>query len=245
MEGNGTGKNRASNLITSDQLGAVLTKRTYVLDTSVYLTDSQSIYNFKNNDIVIPLKVLDEIDKHKKRQDSVGVQARNIIRILDQLRNRGNLFKGVRIGKGKGILIVKKYNPFLLPDDLELEDSDNQIIATALTNKKENEKRKTILVSRDINMRVKCDALGIETMDYDLEQVVEDPDGLYSGSTELLVSDSLIDRFYSESNVVLEEEKIYPNQFVMLVSKDNEKKKCDAKTLTLTQQQHHSFSFSF
>ena len=126
MEGNGTGKNRASNLITSDQLGAVLTKRTYVLDTSVYLTDSQSIYNFKNNDIVIPLKVLDEIDKHKKRQDSVGVQARNIIRILDQLRNRGNLFKGVRIGKGKGILIVKKYNPFLLPDDLELEEAEYQ-----------------------------------------------------------------------------------------------------------------------
>ena len=224
MENDGNGKNRAFNLITLDQLGAVLTKRTYVLDTSVYLTDSQSIYNFKNNDIVIPLKVLDEIDKHKKRQDSVGVQARNIIRILDQLRDRGNLFKGVRIGKGKGILIVKKYNPFLLPDDLELEDSDNQIIATALTNKKENEKRKTILVSRDINMRVKCDALGIETMDYDLEQVVEDPEGLYSGSTELLVSDSLIDKFYSESNVILEKEKIYPNQFVMLVSKENEKK---------------------
>ena len=210
-----------------------MTKKTYVLDTSVYLTDSQSLYNFKNNDIVIPLKVLDEIDKHKKRQDSVGVQARTIIRILDEIRDRGNLFKGVRISKGKGIVIVKKYNPFLLPDDLDLEDSDNQIIATALTSKKENEKRKVILVSRDINMRVKCDALGIETMDYDLEQVVEDPDGLYSGSTTIKVPDQVIEDFYSSvelnASKIKEVNSLYCNQFVTLVSEDNEKKSAIAR----------------
>jgi PhoH-like ATPase len=201
-----------------------------VLDTSVYLTDSQSIYNFKNNDIVVPLKVLDEIDKHKKRQDSVGVQARNIIRIFDQLRDRGNLFKGVRLRKGQGILIVRKYNPFCLPDDLELEDSDNQIIATALTSKSENPKRKVVLVSRDINMRVKCDALGIDTMDYDLEQVVDDPEGLYSGTQTLSVPDSFVEGFYSDS-VFLDEKhgKFYPNQFIMLSSKENEKKTALAK----------------
>ena len=91
-------------------------KKTYVLDTSVYLTDFNSIYAFKNNDIVVPLKVLEEIDKHKKRQDSVGSNARRTIKILDDLRSRGSLEKGVRIGKGKGILTVKGYDSELLPE---------------------------------------------------------------------------------------------------------------------------------
>ena len=149
-----------------------MAKKTYVLDTNVYLTDAQSILSFDNNDILVPLKVLDEIDKHKKRQDSVGVQARSTIRSLDQFRAKGNLYKGIRIDKGKGILKVRGYNPLCLPDDLDLEDSDNQILATALSEMQDNKSRKVIVVSRDINMRVKCDALGILTEDYQVEQVV-------------------------------------------------------------------------
>ena len=143
-----------------------MAKKTYVLDTNVYLTDANSILSFANNDILVPLKVLDEIDKHKKRQDPVGVQARSTIRALDQIRDKGNLCKGVRIKKGKGIIKVRSYNPLCLPDDLDLEDSDNQIIATALSEMEENTARKVVVVSRDINMRVKCDALGILTEDY-------------------------------------------------------------------------------
>ena len=108
-------------------------KKTYVLDTSVYLTDFNSVYAFKNNDIVVPLKVLEEIDKHKKRQDAVGSNARRIIKILDDLRSKGSLESGVRIDKGKGILTVKGYNSELLPEEFPREDPDNQIIATALT----------------------------------------------------------------------------------------------------------------
>ena len=78
-----------------------MAKKIYVLDTNVYLTDSNSIESFNNNDIVIPLKVLDEIDKHKKRQDPVGIHARKTIRKLDKLREQGNLASGVRIAKGK------------------------------------------------------------------------------------------------------------------------------------------------
>ena len=110
-----------------------MAKKTYVLDTNVYLTEAGSIMSFSNNDILVPLKVLDEIDKHKKRQDVVGVQARHTIRTLDNLRSKGNLHKGVRLDKGKGIIKIKSYNPLCLPDDLDLEDSDNQIIATALS----------------------------------------------------------------------------------------------------------------
>ena len=77
-------------------------KKNYVLDTSVFLTDADAIYKFDNHDIFVPLKVLEEIDKHKKRQDSVGINARKIIRTFDDLRECGNLYDGVRISKGKG-----------------------------------------------------------------------------------------------------------------------------------------------
>ena len=70
-----------------------MAKKNYILDTSVYLTDADAIYAYGNNDIIIPLKVLEEIDKHKKRQDGVGTNARRIIRTLDELRSKGNLKK--------------------------------------------------------------------------------------------------------------------------------------------------------
>lgn len=204
-----------------------MAKKTYVLDTSVYLTDASCIKAFKNNDIVIPLKVLEEIDKHKKRQDSVGSQARAIIRKLDELRSKGSLSKGVRIEKGLGLAKVSSYNPLCLPDDLDLEDPDNQIIATALSEQDTSpQSRKVVVVSRDINMRVKCDALGLLTEDYQAEQVVESSAGLYAGRAEILVDEQEIDKFYSGDNIWINEEdhKLYPNQFVMLISNSNEKK---------------------
>tara|TARA_A100001015_G_scaffold321685_1_gene454095 strand:- start:8748 stop:10064 length:1317 start_codon:yes stop_codon:yes gene_type:complete len=204
-----------------------LAKKTYVLDTSVYLTDSNCINSFGNNDIVIPLKVLEEIDKHKKRQDSVGSQARSIIRNLDALRDKGSLSKGVRIDKGMGIVRVASYNPLCLPDDLDLEDSDNQIIATALSEQESAPKsRKVVVVSRDINMRVKCDALGLLTEDYNAEQVVDHAEGLYTGRAEILVDEQDVDRFYAGTEIWIdpEEHALCPNQFVMLISNSNDKK---------------------
>ncbi len=205
-----------------------MAKKTYVLDTSVYLTDANCITCFQNNDIVIPLKVLEEIDKHKKRQDSVGSQARSIIRKLDDLRTRGSLSRGVRIEKGMGILKVSSYNPLCLPDDLDMEDSDNQIIATALSEQEVAPKsRKVVVVSRDINMRVKCDALGLLTEDYNAEQVVDKADGLYTGLSKILVDEQIIDKFYSGDDVFLNQEDhpiLYPNQFIMLISNSNDKK---------------------
>ena len=201
--------------------------KTYVLDTNVYLTDSNSISKFNNGNIIIPLKVLDEIDKHKKRQDSVGVHARNTIRILDDLRNKGNLCEGVSLGDQSGMISVKKFDPFCLPDDLDLENPDNQIIATAITlQKKEKEYGEVIVVSRDINMRVKCDSLGIQCEDYLDDQVVENKDTLYTGLVEHLVDEQVIDSVYKGDKVFLEKDdiKLKPNQFVMLISNSNEKK---------------------
>lgn len=200
-------------------------KKTYVLDTSVYLTDFNSIYAFKNNDIVVPLKVLEEIDKHKKRQDAVGSNARRIIKILDELRTKGSLERGVRIGKGKGILTVKGYDSELLPEEFPREDSDNQIIATALT-EADNNPRKVSIVSRDINMRVKCDALGIPAEDYIVGKVIRNAQEIYTGYREILMDDPIVDRFYQGEPVFVSEDEhhLHPNQFLMLVSNTNNKK---------------------
>ena len=206
-------------------------KKSYVIDTSVLLTNYNSINQFSNNDIVIPFKVLEEIDKHKQRQDGVGSNARMIIRILDRLRNKGNLHNGVRPAKGKGLISIKQYDSKCIDNDLDLTNADNQIIATAITEKQRVGKRKVIVVTRDINMRVKCDALGIPTEDYVSDQVVNNTTELYTGFVNHLVDEQVIDQFYNSEDVFLEKEdiKLFPNQFVMLVSSSNNKKTALAK----------------
>jgi len=206
-------------------------KKTYVLDTNVFLTDAKSIFSFNNNDIIIPLKVLEEIDKHKKRQDGVGLNARASIRILDGLREKGNLHKGVRLGKGKGILSVKMYDPDLMPLGLDETNADNQIVATALTEKRDNLKRKVIVISRDINMRIKCDALMIPSEDYIEDQIVSDIQELYKGFKTHLVDDQIVDRFYAGEDITDEDVngKFSPNQYVMLLSNSDPKHTALAK----------------
>tara|TARA_R110002124_G_scaffold68061_1_gene184556 strand:- start:746 stop:2053 length:1308 start_codon:yes stop_codon:yes gene_type:complete len=206
-------------------------KKTYILDTNVFLTNANSVYEFRNNDIVVPLKVLDEIDKHKKRQDGVGLNARMIIRILDELRSKGNLHKGVRIRKGSGILSVKEYDIEDLPIGCDIKSADNEILTTAITEKKRNPKRKVILVTRDINMRVKCDSLEIMTEDYAPNKVVDDEKHLFIGFKKHLVDDQLINQFYEGEEIVFEKDDgvFFPNQFLMLVSNSNEKKSALAK----------------
>jgi PhoH-like ATPase len=204
-----------------------MAKKTYVIDTSVFLSDANALYRFKNNDIVIPIKVLEEIDKHKKRQDSVGFNARLIIKHLDELRSKGSLHKGLRIGKGMGILRVAKASSDL-PKDLDFNVPDHQILSVAVHESKENERRKVIVVSRDINMRVIADSLGLISEDYETNSIVEDKDKVYEGFAEVLVDDEFIERFYDHEEMVLEEsmvkEKLYPNQFLLLISSSNPKK---------------------
>ena len=207
-----------------------MAKKTYVLDTNVYLTDSSALFAYANNDIVVPFKVLEEIDKHKKRQDGVGANARHTIRSLDELRARGSLRKGVRIEKGKGIIIARGYDRSVLPEDFDV-NADNEIIGVAITEKASNPKRKVIVVSRDINMRVKCDALGLPCEDYVEGQVVKTRAELYGGMTTHLVDDQCIDQFYSGEDIHLDDERLrlHPNQLLMLVSSSNEKKSALAK----------------
>ena len=201
-------------------------KKTYVLDTSVYLTNADCIYAFKNNDIHVPLKVFEEIDKHKKRQDAVGAQARKIIRIWDELRASGSLDKGVRIRKGLGIIKSISAAGITvedLPCDLDIKIPDHLIIATALKAQREST-RKVILVSRDINMRVIADAVGLTSEDFQNNQVVDTSENIFEGCATVLVDDQVIDRFYEKQSVYLDDHNLFPNQYVMMVSSSNEKK---------------------
>ena len=211
-------------------------KKNYVLDTSVYLTEASSIYKFHTNDIYVPLKVLEEVDGHKKRQDSVGSNARHFIRILDELRAKGSLEKGVRIGKGLGILRVISYaalNEVIFPPDLDIRLPDHTIIATAKAVQMQEPSRKTVVVSRDINMRVICDSIGLPAEDYTSEMAITSSEELYNGFSVLNVDDQVVDRYYANEEIFIDKEDVqeilYPNQYIMLVSNENEKKSALAR----------------
>ena len=195
-------------------------KKNYVLDTSVYLTDADAIFKFDNHDIFVPLKVLEEVDNHKKRQDSVGSNARQFIRILDDLRIKGSLEKGVRIEKGMGILKVMSYsdlNNIIFPPDLDMRLPDHTIIATAKTIQSLVPERKTIMVSRDINMRVICDSIGIPAEDFVSEKAVRTSEELYNGFVIHSVDDQVVDQYYAGEDIIIDEDEFKQrNSFVGL-----------------------------
>ncbi|MAH44331.1 phosphate starvation-inducible protein PhoH [Candidatus Pacearchaeota archaeon] len=206
-------------------------KKNYVLDTSVYLTEASSIFKFGNNDIFVPLKVLEEVDKHKKRQDSVGSNARYFIRILDDLRERGSLQEGVDIGPDLGTLRVMSYaclKGVIFPPDLDIRIPDHIIIATAKAIQATHSEIKTVVVSRDINMRVICDSIGIAAEDYVSEKAVRTSEEIYNGFTTQPVDEQLIDRYYNGEEIQIPRDEAdelwYPNQYIMMVSNSNEKK---------------------
>ena len=215
-----------------------MAKKNYVLDTSVCLTDADVLFKFENHDIFLPLKVLEEIDGHKKRQDSVGSNARKIIRSLDEFRNKGSLEKGVRILKGKGTLKVVSFSDLkqvIFPADLDLRHPDHVILATAKTIQAQFENRKTIVVSRDINMRVICDSIGIASEDYISEKAVTSSEELFSGFVTINFDDEVIDRFYAGDDIFPHQfsdelpDNLCPNQYIMMISNANEKKSALAR----------------
>ena len=209
-------------------------KKIYVLDTSVLLTSANAIYAFGKDDIVLPLKVLEELDKHKGRQDSVGQNARNSIKILDGLREVGSLQQGVRIQKGKGLLFSAAFEESSFPKDLDLTVPDHIIMATAFSLAQKQLDKKVVVVSRDVNMRVICDAIGLGSESYDANQVLNDSSELYSGICEMVVDDSMIDELYSSTGLLLDEKrssKLFPNQFITLISNTNANKTVIARFL--------------
>src|SRR5512140_148849 len=136
--------------------------KTFVLDTNVLLHDPHALYRFEENTIVIPITVIEEIDKFKKDMNETGRNARHISRLLDALRKEGSLSKGVTLESG-GTLRVEVYEERAtkaLPPDLRTDKADNRILAVAMEIKQKEVSGPVILVSKDTNLRIKADALG-------------------------------------------------------------------------------------
>ena len=182
----------------------------YVLDTNVLLTDHEAIYKFGTNDIVIAFKVLEELDKQKKRQDSVGFNARNFTKTLDELRSKGNVIKGVKVRKGLGSLRARTSDANLLPNDFDKTQADNLILAAALAEQQENPDKKVIVVTLDVNLRVRCDVLGLACETYNENQVVSKSSEIFSGTSTLLVEDSFIEDFYAGKELFIEKTEETP-----------------------------------
>ena len=205
----------------------------YVVDTSVFLTDANSVYSYGKNDIIIPLKVLEEIDNHKKRQDTVGANARRIIRILDELREKGSLFDGVPLSESHGRVCVKGYDAAnsnsVLPFDLDPRLADHIILATALVirNGLNHDEQELRVVTNDINMRCIGDVLGLKCEDYNRKNAALDRDSaLYSGVCEHVVDDEIIQDIKNGEPVYLDEitdEPTFKNQYALLRSRSNKK----------------------
>lgn len=189
-------------------------RKCFVVDTSVLLYDKNSIHIFGNNDLVIPLVVLDEVDRFKEKPGILGENARFVNRYLDSLRETGSLHEGVTLASGQKITV--DIGDYKIPTGLKEDYGDNRIIACAVGLK--NLGRNVVVVTKDINFRVKCDALGIYSEDYKRDKINVDKSELYSGNEEFPVDPELIDAFYSDEELLDEQiiEETLVNQYVLL-----------------------------
>jgi PhoH-like ATPase len=195
-------------------------KKHFVLDTNVLLYDPHAVFKFEENDIIIPITVIEEIDRFKKDMNEIGRNARQISRILDDFRSRGSLAMGIDLESG-GKLRVELYNTELaklLPPELSEQRGDSRILAVAMDVKKKNGQAPIVLVTKDTNLRIKADAIGLRAEDYESDKVqIEE---LYTGFFEIVVTPDVIDRFYGQGWVDVKD-VLHPNQFVTLRDNDN------------------------
>jgi PhoH-like ATPase len=190
----------------------------FVIDTNVLLHNSTAVSAFADNVVVLPMTVIEELDKFKKNNDELGRTARNVIRTLDSLRTLGSLGEGVVMDNG-GILKITVEKEEMPGSCLDLTIPDNLIIATAFNLKQQG--FRSIFVSKDINARLKADALGIEVMDF--EQETADFDTLYPGWREMQVSAETVDNFYKAEVLSLDTEDLLVNEFILLQDETNPK----------------------
>lgn len=192
-------------------------RKTFVLDTNVILHNADALMSFADNEVVITLDVLEELDRFKTEGSDLGRNARRAIRLLDSLRVKGTLGKGVELNGG-GLLRISLEEVDVGEFGLPRDTPDNRIIALAA---KLNGDSMVIFVSKDINARVKADALGVKVMDFEKQKV--DFDKLYSGWREVPVPAAKIDALYSEKSLTLDGLELFPNEFVRLVDEGNPK----------------------
>ncbi|HKL20779.1 MAG TPA: PIN domain-containing protein, partial [Tichowtungia sp.] len=194
--------------------------KNFVLDTNVLIHDPTSIYQFDEHAVIIPLKVLEEIDRFKKELSERGRNARTVSRMLDELRKKGRLSDGVTLDNGGTIQVIfaDKDDPFgihLSADDL--------ILKMAVNLKMKQPDVKCTVVSKDINLRLKADALGLEAEDYENGKHHE-PDEMYSGQAVLDADAEAISFFAREGHAVVPGmDELVANQYVTLQNPNDPK----------------------
>jgi len=189
--------------------------KTYVLDTNVLLHNPHALYAFAENNVVIPLPVIEEIDNCKKAQDEIGRHARIVSRELDALRQAGCLSDGVGLKNGGNLWIELNHQQMsVLPGGLDSGKYDNRILAVAKGLLQERE-GSVILVTKDLNLRIKADVVGIKAEDFHTDTI--DYTGLYTGSDEIYADAGQMELFFREGRLSWPgEEPPCPNAFIVL-----------------------------
>ncbi len=158
--------------------------KNFILDTNIILHDCQSIFNFDDNNVIIPMTVIEELDHFKKEMNELGRNARQFSKIMDSFRAQGSLIEGVKIGNGLISVGFSRRDALnLLPSEMDPKIADNRILAIALFIQK-HDSNPTILITKDINLRIKADALGLSAESYENDKV--DFETLFSGHTEFI-----------------------------------------------------------
>lgn len=188
-------RKKPSPLITSmiGQSDCLLPNKLFVLDTNVLIHDPSSLFRFEEHDIYIPMMVLEELDNHKKGTSETARDARQASRMINEIVSHysGDISEGISLQSsahadvsGKLFLQTEAIQ-VSLPEILPTAKADNQIIAVLMYLSEKYSNRKVILISKDINIRIKARALGQDAQDYSSDKVIEDSDVLYSGTQEL------------------------------------------------------------
>jgi PhoH-like ATPase len=194
---------------------ARVTRKTYVLDTCVLLADPLSLLRFDEHDVVVPLVVVEELDRQKTRPDEVGANARRAIRALEELGASapGGLRLPAHLDRGGSLRIeLNGTRSDRLPGVLDPSTSDHRILATCLN--LVDSGLNTVLVTKDASLRIKGAQLGVEVEDYRADTVPVDES--YSGVAQIDVDAATIDQLYSTGKAVIGSQELLTNQYVIL-----------------------------
>ena len=197
--------------------------KNYILDTNVLLHDPNSLLNFEDNSVIIPIEVLEEIDRFKRESTELGQNARTVSRMLDGFRAQGRLSDGVNLPNGGRLQIVFIRDANLTAIPFNGNTVDSRIVALALHIKNQNHEVPTVLVTKDINLRIKADALGISAEDYETDRVLLKD--LYSGLCEKNVSQDKMTAFRANGELEISNGRVnYPNEYCTLTDETNSKR---------------------
>lgn len=206
-----------------DWSGGVNLNKIYVLDTNVLLQDPYSIFSFEDNEVVIPAVVLEEVDSKKRYMDEIGRNARLVSKLIDGFRQTGKLYEKISLENGGVLRIELNHRSFQDLQEIFVEKTnDNRILAVAknLSNEEKQKEngRSVILVSKDVLVRVKADAIGLLAEDFLNDRVV-DMDHIYTGFMDVFMAKEHLKQFYEKGELLIADVSkatFYPNQFVIM-----------------------------